>query len=134
MKKVNNPLSLVQRIQKPSQPSHVLCKLSRPFGNIVVAPIGDPPRISFQVIGSRLVHAHSLGDGNLLVQPAVYNHDGAFGFSDPINVGVNVETGEGPVLYSDAMQCDEIECAREIMSEKARKTAALLLEKHKNCS
>lgn len=90
--------SLVQRCQKGPKPSNVLRQFSRSFGNVVVPPVGNPPRITFQVIGSCLVHAHSLGDRNLLVQSAVYDHDGAFGLSHPVDVRVNVEAGEGAVF------------------------------------
>lgn len=88
-------LLLIERIQKPSEPSNVLRQLSRPFGNVIVPSIGNPPRISFQVIWSCLVQSHSLSNGNLLVQTTVYDHNRALGLSNAIDVGVNVETSQG---------------------------------------
>jgi hypothetical protein len=37
----------------------------------------------------------------------VYDHDGALGFSHPVDVGVNIEAGEGAVMYNMRLCLEE---------------------------
>jgi len=46
------------------------------------------------VQGHRRVHGYSVADVDLIVQSAVYDHDGTLGLGHPVDVGVNIETGE----------------------------------------
>lgn len=109
---------LIQWIQKPSKPSNVLRQLSRSFGNIVVPPIGNPPWISLQMIGSCLVHAHSLRDGDFLVQSSVYDHDGTLGLSDAVDVGINIEAGQSTIEID---KINERSVRNNVSTDKTRK-------------
>jgi len=84
----------IQGCQKLAEPHNVLRKFSGSLRNVVVPPIGDPPGIPFEVQGHRRVHGYSVADVDLIVQSAVYDHDGTLGLGHPVDVGVNIETGE----------------------------------------
>eukprot|EP00977_Amphora_coffeiformis_P010098 scaffold2357_cov167-Amphora_coffeaeformis.AAC.6 len=92
------PVCLIQTCQKGTQTSNVFGQFPGPVRDIIVSPIGHPPRVALEFLGCRSVQVTAVTNIHFLVQPSVEYHDGTIHMFDSIDVGVNIQATQESVI------------------------------------
>jgi hypothetical protein len=87
--------SLIQGAHESSETTNVLRQLSRAFSDVVMPSIRDPPWFSLVMTWNCLMHCNTVRNVHFLVHTTMNDHYWAFDLSNPVNIGINVQTCKG---------------------------------------
>jgi hypothetical protein len=81
-------------MNKTSQSTYVVCQFAGSVGNVIVASIGDPPRVTLKGCGDGAMQFLTMTNVDFLVQAAMNDHHWTLHLFDSINVGVYIQASQ----------------------------------------